>query len=326
MTIATANGATSAPPAAPAAKPGVQTPGQPPAPAQAPPAVDHAAELAKLDGARRAIELKERQHVVERRKFSEERESQKKTWGEKLSRLERYEKEDREAKLNPEAFLKSKYGDNWYDTITAARVNGGVPTADVLASEIARAKEEIRSEFTEKEAQRQKEAAEQGRQAEAAARKALEGEMQDFLKSNGKEYPVFKKLGDEGYVARLLAHRIEAEYNRTERRDETSGRVLAPGKILTTKEAADLLESDILGLAEEAAAHEKYQPKLREKLQPPKPAPPAPGAPTQQRRTLSNDLTGTTPSGRTPSTNDEERREKAIAARNSFIAAKAPRT
>lgn len=313
MSVPTAPGGVPAP-AAPAVKPTVQTPG--PAPA-APPVVDHAAELAKLDAAKRAIELKERQHVVERRKFSEQREAEKKTWGEKLSRLDSLEKMHREAKINPEGFLKSVYGDSWYDTVVAAKLNGGVPTADVLASEIARAKEEIRSEFTAKDAEREKASAEAARQAEADARQQLHSEMREFLKASGKDYPAFRAIGSEEHVATLLARRIESEYKRTERRDETSGKLLMPGKILTTKEAADLLESDLLALAEETAAHEKYQPKLREKLQPKQPPPggssqrPDP----QQRRTLSNDLTGSTP-GRAPAMTDAERRERALAAIN----------
>jgi hypothetical protein len=310
--------------------PAVQTPGKPVTPtppATAPPAAPEAgAELAKLEQARRAIEIKERQHVVERRKFAEERETQKKTLGEKLSRLDALEKREREAQINPEGYLKGVYGEKWFDRIMEAKTNGGVPSAEVLAHEIAKAKEEIRKELTDRDEKSKRSSVEAQRQAEAAARQQLHAEMGDFLKANGKEYPVFKRLGADEHVARLLADRIESEYNRTSRRDETSGKLLAPGKILTTKEAADLLESDILGLAEEAAAHEKYQSKLREKLQPPKPPPPAPGGSPQQRRTLSNDLTGSTPSGSAPAATDAEKREKALAARAAHIAARVNRS
>lgn len=315
--------ATNGTPAAPPAPAPVQTPGRPVAPtppATAPPAApDTAGELAKLEQARRAIELKERAHVVQVRKFSEER----KTLGEKLSEYESYKKEKAQAKVNPAAAAKALWGEKWFEVLSETQIHG-VPPAQLIASEIAAAEERVEQRFAKRDEESQRQAAEQRRQAEAGARQQLNHETTEFVKSNLKDYPVFKAkmFGGEDRVGALLALRIESEYKRTERRDPATGQVVSPGRILTTKEAADLLESDLLGLAEEAAAHEKYQPKLREKLQPPKPPPPAPGGLPQQRRTLSNDLTGSTPSGAPQQLTADERRDRAIAARNAAVAAK----
>lgn len=294
------NGSTPPPVTPKATTPPTTAPVEPKAP-------DYAAEKAKLDAAQRAIELKERAHVQKVRKHSEEQ----KSWGEKLSKLNQYEKTHAQAKLNPAAFLKEIYGDNWHAIINETAVNG-VPPANLIADEVARAEERMRGEFAKRDAEAKAAQDERMKAADQAARRRLHSDNLAFLKTSGKDYPVFAKLGDEGRVATLLAQKIEAEYKRTESRDE-DGVLLQPGRILTTKEAADLLESEILALAEEAAAHEKYQPKLREKLQPP---PPAPGGPPQQRRTLSNDLTGSTPPLSSPPASDAERRERALAARN----------
>lgn len=286
------------------------------------------ADLAKLEAARQDIQRKERQHVLERRKFSTEREAEKKTWGEKLSRLEALEKAHAQAKINPEAFLREVYGDKWYDTVVAAKLNNGIPTADVLASEISKAEERIEKKFQEREAERAKADAEAIKQRGENARRQLNAEAADFWKANEKDYPIFKRLGDEAAVTKAISQRIESEYYRTEKRDEETGELLVSGRVLTVKEAADAIESEMLAIAEEAIAHDKYKPKFQEKLAPQKQQQVVSGAPklqrpeNQQRRTLSNDLTGSTP-GRQPPASPEEKRQRAIARFNE-LHSKAP--
>ncbi len=277
------------------------------------------ADLAKLEMSRRDIEKKERQHVVERRKFSAEREAEKKTWGEKLSRLDSLEKAHAQAKMNPEAFLKSVYGDAWYDTVVSAKLNNGVPTADVLASEIAKVEEKLEQKLAAKEAEREKQASEHRAQAAQHARRQLHAEAGQFWEQSGKDFPVVETLGDARQVADILAKRIEATYHRTTQRDE-QGNVVRDGQIISLKQAAEALENELISIAEKAVGHEKYREKFKGPLTP---APGSGGNGTpklqrtenQQRRTLSNDLTGSTP-GRTPPATDEERRERALAAIN----------
>lgn len=284
----------------------------------APPAVvvPDTGEMAKLDAARRDIALKERQHVMQVRKFSEE----KKAHEASLQKVTQIEKLQAQAKLNPEAFLKSIYGDKWYDVVVESRING-VPPAQLLADEIAKVEEKFEKKFAERDEARTKADADSQKKAIGSARRQLNLEALDFLKAKTSDYPIFAGLGGEVQVAQLLAQRIEAEYNRTEKRDAATGELLQPGRVLSTKEAADALENELLGFAEKAATSEKYRAKLQEKLQPPKQvakvAEKSPQRPesSQQRRTLSNEMTGSTP-GRQPPASREERMQRAIAAYN----------
>lgn len=290
----------------------------PAAPAVAPqaPSTPDTGELANLEAAQKAIALKERQHVMERRKFAEERKAHEAS----IARVTQIEKLQAQAKLNPEAFLKSIYGDKWYDVVVESRING-VPPAQLLADEIAKVEEKFEKKFAERDEARTKVEAENQKKASDSARRQLNLEALDFLKAKTKDYPIFAGLGGEPQVAQLLAQRIEAEYYRTEKRDEATKELLAPGRVLSVKEAADGLEAELLAMVEKAAGSEKYQAKLREKLQPQKQVAMVASKSTsqrpetQQRRTLSNELTGSTP-GRQPPISNEERRKRAIDAYN----------
>lgn len=293
-----------APPSTPAA-PANGTPAPTPTPAVAAPAVDVKAELERIEAGRRDIERKERAHVQTLRKHAEE----KKTLGEKLSRLAELEKREQSAKLNPVAFLKSIYGDGWYDIATKAKLDG-IPPADLVASELEKVKEEFHKELSTRD--------EQAAQARAeSARQALAADAHAFVAASGKEYPVFEGYQPEA-IAKLLAQRVESEYNLAYKRNEATG---APTTPISIKAAADLVESELVAIAERVAASEKYRAKLAEKFKPSAPAPAAPAAAKpqrpepQQRHTLSNDLTGTTPSKTAP-LSDAERLERAITARD----------
>ncbi len=218
-----------------------------PTPAPAAPEIDVKAESAKLETARRDIEKKERQHVIERRKFSAERELEKKTWGEKLSEYEQFKKSQQQSKMNPEAYLKSLYGDNWYDVVVNAKINNGVPTADVLASEIQKVEEKLEAKFAAKEAERAKVEAKQREANVASAKRQLTNEALEFWKSNAKEYPAFR--GSDEQIAQMLSSRIEQEYYNTERRDPDTNELLMSGRVLTMKEMADKVEGEILAHA-----------------------------------------------------------------------------
>lgn len=305
-----------APTPANGAKPSTpQTPAAPVAPAESAEAGALKAELAKVEASRRDIEKKERDHVVKVRKFSEEQ----KTLGAKLTRLSELEKRDQQAKLNPTSFLKGLYGDKWYDVVTEAKLNGVAP-ADLVQSEIERVREDFEKKLADKDAQAKAEREAEAKTAIEEARASLLGEAKAFVSSASKDYPIF-----EGYspdtMAAILAQRIETEYNKAFDKNKATG---APTLRLSTKEAAELVEQDMLAIAEKAAAHEKYRPKLAEKMKPPTPAPVV-GGPRlqrpepQQRRTLSNDVTGSTP-GKAPPVSDDERRQRAIAAFNAHHA------
>lgn len=270
--------------------------------------------LAKAAAERKAAALEKRQAIAEKNRVTEER----KTWGEKLKRLGEFEKREQSAKLDPAGFLKSVYGDNWSDVVMEAKVSG-TPPANLVAAEMQRLRDELEAKETARAEEAKKNQAAQQQQGVEQARRQLRGEASDFLKASGQEYPALEAIGDASAIAGALSHRIELEYNRSEQRDE-SGQVTRDGRVLTMREAAELIEADILALAERVAGGAKYQEKLRAKLSPaPTKSPAAPlGGPVVQRtetnrKTLSNDLTGSTP-GRAPPTTEADRRARALAA------------
>ncbi len=232
-------------------------------------------------------------------------------FGQKLTRLGELEKERAQAKLNPEAFLKSVYGDGWHEHLMAVKLNGGVPTADVLADEIARVEERVEAKWKARDEEARKAAESQRVQSVEGARRQLHSEATQFWKTAANDFPVLEGLGDAGRVSALLAERIESHYNSTVERNE-AGQLLRDGQVLSMKEAAAALEDQILGLAEKAVAAPKYAERFKPKVVAPVAPAVRPHA-EQPRRTLSNDLTGSTPARSAPA-NDSERRARAIAA------------
>lgn len=249
---------------------------------------------------------KVREHIIERRKWDGER----KTLSEKAARADALEKREQSAKLNPVAYLKELYGEQWHEMVTEAKVNGVTPAALVqqemqkLRDELAD-KERVRAEEGTKAQEAQKQEAQQ------QARQSIFAECAAFYRGALKDYPIFAKVkGGEPAVAAMLARRIESEFHAT-------------GKILKTSEVADLVESEVVEWAAEAGKHDKYKPKLQ-----PASASSTVNASKQQqgtqqpaaaRRSITNDITGST-SSRKPPADEKERAARADAAWNAVKA------
>jgi len=294
-----------------------------PAPAAIPaPAADAtAAELADYRAKVREAEARalteKKTRITERRQW----EAEKKGLGEKLSKLSEYEKREREAKLNPSAYLEGVYGKDWYDRVVEAKVSGGAPTADTVALEIQRVRDEMEAKFSAEKSERAKAEEAAANQRVQEARQSLRYQGDALVKASAAEYPLLSKLPNPGAA---IAQHIEEQFNEAHAKRQEGEEVFA----LSPKEAAEAIETMLYGFAEAAAQHEKYQPKLRERLTPQK-VNGSLGATSQQqsavqqpqsaqqpeRRTLSNALTGSTP-GRQAPRSDAERRERAIAAYN----------
>lgn len=275
-----------------------------PASAAADPLADREAKLAAREA---ALEKRDKVWRDEAAKNSAE----KKGLGAKLSEhaeLKKW-KAEREAKdqmrrLNPVAAMEEDYGKDWREKLTAMSVNG-VPPQDLIAAEIQKMRSEWKADL---EAERAK-TREQTTSAEAESieetRAMVAHNASEFYGANAAEYPVFEKLGDPKRIGAILGQRIEQEFLRT-------------GKMLTPKEAADGLDAEMFGIVETAVEHEKYKQRLQAKTKAATVTPSSgpSGAPqSTARRTLSNDLTASTP-GRAPPRSDEERTQRAIAAFN----------
>lgn len=269
---------------------GAQTQTTPPASG----AQDIAAQQARLDAALKDIERKEKGHVLNVRKWSEEKRALEAKAAEADKKLAEIDRQEKLAKLNPIAYLQGKYGDKWYDIVTEAKLNG-IPPADLIAAEVEKLRTDFETKLSEKDkaAETAKAEAEKAARTQRveAARAQLLTETTEFLKASGKEYPALEVLGDESAVSKQLAQAIESEFNNTHKLDN-DGRVVSNGRVLTAKEAAEKLEAQLVEVAVKVAAHEKYKGKFQ-------PAPSIGGpklqrTETQQRRTLSNELSGKT--------------------------------
>ena len=242
-------------------------------------------------------------------------EAEKKTLADRAAKAAEYEKREQMARLDPPGYLKSLYGDDWHTMVNDAKLNG-VPPGQLIQAEM----QKLRDEFEAKDRARTEEANKsresQRDQATEQARRGIFAEAAAFYREKGKEYPILAKLGGDAAVARTIASRIEAEFNKSVEFDE-AGNVSKQGRILTTSEAADLLEAEVLEWVAEAGKHEKYKAKLT-----PVAAPTTVSASlkpqekkSQARRSITNDITGSTTATKPPTT-DRERRERAEAAFN----------
>lgn len=285
------------------------TPSPAPAPAAPVAAPAKSPEVAALEA--KLAESEKRARIMLQRqseKLTNEAKKEREGLGSKLGRLTELEKREQRAKLDPSGYLADVYGKDWYDIVINAKLNNGAPTADAVALKLAEVEEKFESKLKARDEAQTKALAEREAASVAESRREQLAVASEFWTNGSKDYPLVEGLGAPEQVAAEIARRREAHYEATMKRDE-SGRFLAHGQIIPLQKVAELWEAELVKLAERAAGHEKYAGKLA-----PKPAVAAPkdvGQP--QRRTLSNDLTGSTQTRSAPA-NDSERRARAIAA------------
>lgn len=256
---------------------------------------------ATLTAREQAIASRERKFQDELKKNATE----KTGLGAKLSRLSELEqwhekdaKEKQLAKLNPREYLKGIYGDEYYKVITDTEVNG-VPPAQLIAAELQKVREEFKQELETREKKAHDEANVAQQRELDESRRTVTRNCTAFYEKSAAEYPVFKKLGSAAQVGAMLGQRIEREF-------------MSGGRMLTEKEAADGLETELLVVLEEAVTADKYKARLQEKFKPAIVATSSgvQGVPSSTRRTLNNSLTAST-TGKAPPRTEAERLQRA---------------
>lgn len=286
----------------------------------APPTEDWAQKYRRLEA---DVQKKTKEQIIERRKW----EADRKTTGERLSKLGELEKREQQARLNPTAYLKSLFGEDWHQVVTDAKING-VPPAQLVEAELSKLRDEFEAKLRARDEEGSKSLRAQQEQALEQARANIRLEAEDFYEAQGKEYPILERLGDKAAVARAIAQRIESEFHASARRD-ASGSVIRQGKVMTSKEAAEAIEGEMLAVAEAALKAEKYKSRFAPKppdLSSAKQAATV-GASQQQsrqqqvngqqpRKTLSNDITGSTKDETSHRLTPQERRQAALDAYN----------
>lgn len=212
--------------------------------------------------------------------------------------IDEFKKRQALASVDPDAFLKPVYGDKWYEALTKAKLG------DDSSLAIKQLREEFESRFKEQQAQAQQEQAqretqlaEEKQKAEEEARVALEeyrNEATSFVKEKADDYQVINALGLEA----AITEKTQTHYAQTK-------------KILTHKEAADLLESELDKAVEKVLATKKWTERLG-KQEPPKPAAPQFGSPRSAPSTIDNGMrAGAAPQNQRPTR--EEKLQRAMA-------------
>ncbi len=192
------------------------------------------------------------------------------------------------AKRDPVGYLKRLYGDDWYDKMTELRLSGGKVTPELLGeamdAKIA-ALEKKHEDAGRKQLEEQK--AQVQHEAEQSFH-AWKDEVHGFVKEQADTYELINHFE----VHDRVTAKIQSEWVKTQ-------------KLLTPKEAADAVEKD---LEERGSKSKKFG------RAPAAPAPADKRNDPLQRRTLSNDMTGSTAAAKPAPTSDAERRQRALAA------------
>ncbi len=297
--------------------PGAQAPAAKTAAPTTPTAPDSAAQMAALQKERDEYKAKVdiadkklRVNAIEMKKFSED----KKGIGAKLSEHGKMAKAFEAAGLSPDDLmhfktvpwpaLKKALGDGFYDKLVEHRISGGTMTADEVMAVVERGKSDVRSEFTREQEEAKAATEKRAKEQMESARAELTQDATAFLETSWADYPIFEEHPREA-VAQAIVRYQEQEWKKT-------------GKVITAKEASDGLEAIEIARAERMAGIPKYASKLTEKLKPVTVAPVGgsrgtPGSTQSERRTLSNDLTATTPQAKRTARSDEERMRAILA-------------
>lgn len=202
-----------------------------------------------------------------------------------------------------------RYGFSYKDA-TELALNEGQPTAE----QIARAAEERVTALE----QRQKDAAEEAKTsahqaAEAAATQAIEdfkGEINEFISTKSDDYELISLHGAQSVVYDT----VEEFFERSRAEDAKKRGVSldkAQGRVLSIKEASDLVEEYLAEQVKRSLDTKKFKANGQPSKEPQsgKPSDQAPA----QRRTVSNEMTSSTPTLLTPRV-EEDRMRRAIAA------------
>lgn len=294
-----------------------------PAPAQgaaangastAPEAASQAAHASppQEDARLRELESQTKRFALQQRKFAEEKATREKEWGEKQAKLkamEEWEQYHAERRRNPAKYLEKEYGADWYDKLTSVKLNG-VPTPDLVASEMDERFKSYESKLKTQEETLNKRLEDMQRQEAEKATQAFFAEVVSDVRRNISKYPHIELFQEDGSVWQSLTGEIDAHFRK-------NAQAIHAGEMemLTPDEAASIVDKRIEGLAkkfEEARAkraggtgatpHEQQRSDLSQRSDPP-------------RRSLSTNMSAASSGAElVPPKDDKERLERAKAA------------
>jgi hypothetical protein len=188
------------------------------------------------------------------RKEAAKLKAQEREYAELREYREVHEKIKTEAKRDPVAFLE-KYGGLSYDDVTQYLVNDKRPTPSLEVKEVRDEIQRLREEQEDRERRWVAQQREAERMAEDARQHSMEQTLQNFytevdnfVKNDKDSYELINLYGEQPLVANV----IEEHHKRT-------------GKLLSYKEASDLVEDHLAESAERAIGSKKLQARLATK-------------------------------------------------------------
>lgn len=252
------------------------------------------------------LEAETKRFASERRKFSELKAAQEKEWAGKqelLKELEEWKQARANFKRNPVAFLKKELGDNYYDTLTQVHLNG-VPTADLVASEMDSRLSDFEKKLQEKDAALDRRFEElQTKEQERLRADFFNGVVSD-VKKNLSKYPGLEAFHDDESVFFQVCAEIDSHFQKNQ-----TAIVGGEMEMLTPDEAASIVNKRIEALeARFDAAKRKRQSAAQQPPEQHQRSVPA------TRRTLSTDITATSGTELVPPKDEKERLARSWAA------------
>lgn len=260
----------------------------------------------EVDPRLRDLETQTKRIAQHQRKLAEKEAALEKTRAETETKAKEYEEWQQyraNLKRNPIAFLKKEFGENYYDTLTRVHLDG-VPTADLVASEMDGRFSEYEKKLQAKEAEYNKRFEELNqRDTERLRAEYFQGVIGEVKKDISK-YQHLEAFADDESVWGSVAREIDKHFVENQRA------ILAGDmEMLTPHEAATRVDKQLEPIFNRVltAAQKRQsatgQPPERQQA----PAPPV-------RRSLSTDMTASSGAEWTPPKNDDERHKRAMAA------------
>lgn len=275
----------------------------PPAPAAEPP---KPAAPSQHDAAFAALAAKERDLVKRQQAFTAERDAFLKEREGLLTLKQREEQRRQTALRNPEPVAKELWGDDWYEKLTEYRLNGAKITPELVAASV---EEKLNAWDARQKSEREAQAAQERERLQQEQDQVINDfrtQATDFVKGKADEYEL------------INLHNWHPEVYRTIEDHYTKSVKLGTPKILSFKEAADLVEADLRERVEKSLGAKAFKDKYIAAKAPPQPQGEHKPGTSAQPRTLSNDAfpassIASHPEGAS-SISEEERFKRAIAA------------
>jgi hypothetical protein len=307
MPEAATNGATpqnAGQPVAPGSQVIVKPTGTAPAGATVTPPAPVEPKAPEADARLKELEAQTKRFAQQQRKFSEEKQAVEKRAAELEARAREYEewKQHHADRLrNPAKYLEKDYGPEWYDKLTAVRLNGA-PTGDLIASEIDSTAAKFSAELKKRDEELAKLRQEISTKEQNQAIESFHHEVASEIKRNIEKYPGIDAFSDDPSVWQSIRAEIDGHFQK-------NSQLILDGEMqmLTADEAANIVSKRIedFGKRFETYRSKKTQPVA---------TPPAAGITPPQRRTLSTDMTASSGGAIAPAKDDKERFERARAA------------